>query len=125
MLDLSNYDSSWDEGHEEPWDRKYAEWQSRHWPSWLANHLSFPFTVERKEDFSSHDLFNEDQAWFAVGHTMNVLAIEGEDEDYGILIKVRQQRKTGVLPLADVEVTSRDDPNFWPVREYVVWVANQ
>ena len=29
------------------------------------------------------------------------------------------------VPLCDFEVTSREDRNFWPVREYVVWFANR
>ena len=29
------------------------------------------------------------------------------------------------FPLFDLEVTPKDDPNFWPVREYVVWDANR
>ena len=124
MLDLKNYDTSWDAGNDEQWDRKYAEWENRDWRSWLSNHLSFPFAVERKEDFTDRDFLEDDGLLFGVGHTMNVLKIEEEDEHYGILVKVREQRKTGIIPLADVEVTSRDHPNFWPVREYVVWFAN-
>ena len=55
---------------------------------------------------------------------MKVLSIFEEDDLYGIIIKVREGRKTGYIPLCDVEVVSRDDSNFWPVREYVVWFAN-
>jgi len=29
-------------------------------------------------------------------------------------------KKKGYVPLCDLEVTSREDRNFWPVREYVV-----
>ena len=48
------------------------------------------------------------------------------DEDkYGIIIQVSEGREKGYIPLCDVEVTSRDDPNFWPVREYVVWFENR
>lgn len=31
----------------------------------------------------------------------------------------------GYVPLCDLEVTSRKDRNFWPVREYAVWFANR
>ncbi len=51
--------------------------------------------------------------------------IEDEDESYGIIVKVREGRKTGYIPLADVEVVSQEDSNFWLVREYVVWFANR
>jgi|NGEPerStandDraft_6_1074524.scaffolds.fasta_scaffold110476_2 hypothetical protein len=29
------------------------------------------------------------------------------------------------LAFPDLEVTPKADPNFWPVREYVVWFANR
>jgi len=56
---------------------------------------------------------------------MKVNDIEAEDEQFGIIIKVREGRKVGRIPLCDVEVTSRKDINFWPVREYAVWFANK
>jgi len=40
-------------------------------------------------------------------------------------MKVREGIKKGRVPLADLEVTSKKDKNFWPVREYVVWFANR
>ncbi|WP_425216442.1 hypothetical protein [Tumidithrix helvetica] len=40
-------------------------------------------------------------------------------------MKVREGRKTGYVPLGELEVTSRQDRNFLPVREYVVWFANR
>lgn len=30
-----------------------------------------------------------------------------------------------MIPLFDLEVVSKTDPNYWPVREYVVWDANR
>ena len=62
---------------------------------------------------------------FSFGHKMKVLSIEDEDESYGIIIKVRKGRKTGYISLAEVEVVSQEDFNFWLVREYVVWFANR
>lgn len=41
-----------------------------------------------------------------------------------MMLKVMDGKKKGIIPLADVKVTSRENPNFWPVREYVVWAAN-
>ena len=87
--------------------------------------LVFPFEVKRMEDLNSNLFFDNDDEPFSVGHTMKVLTIEDEDADYGILVKVREGRQSGVVPLCDVEVTSRQDQNFWPVREYVVWFANR
>lgn len=122
----TDYDSSWDEGNDELWDRKYDEWGERDWESWLEAQLSFPFEVKREED--DDDAFFTDIASrqpFRLGHTMKVLGIEDDDDHYGVLVKVREGRRTGCVPLCDVEVTSRNDANFWPVREYVVWFANR
>lgn len=43
---------------------------------------------------------------------------------YGFLIRVQEGKKEGCIPLADVEIPSKTDRNYWPVREYVVWMAN-
>jgi len=131
-----SYDTSWDISRsergtvpysEEAFERKYSEWQRRKWPAWLLAHLTFPFTVVRMED--------EDDAYFTnaakrqpfrLGHTMTAVAVEmEEDPKYGMLLQVKEGRHKGYVPLADVEVTSKDDANFWPVREYVVWFANR
>lgn len=122
----TDYDSSWDEDNDELWERKYSEWEERDWESWLGARLSFPFEVKREED--DDDAYFTDIAShqpFRLGHTMTVLGIEDDDVGYGVFVKVREGRKTGCVPLYDVEVTSRSDPNFWPVREYVVWFANR
>lgn len=120
------YDSSWDEGNENLWDQMYRESERRDWQRWLNEHLCFPFEVRREED--DDDAYFTDVAErepFRLGHLMTVLAIEGGDPVYGIIIRVREGKKTGYVPLCDVEVTSKADPNFWPVREYVVWFANR
>ena len=119
----SIYDSSWDEDNEELYDEKYSEWEDRDWESWLNKKLTFPFEVKREEDEEGYS-GKKSKALFGVGHTMEVLSIEEDDDKYGIIVKVREMGKTGYVPLCDVEVTSRVNPNFWPVREYVVWFAN-
>jgi len=120
------YDSSWDEGNENLWDQMYREWERRDWQKWLNEHLSFPFEVRREED--DDDAFFTDvveREPFRLGHVMTVLTIEGDDPGYGIIIRAREGKRIGYVPLCDVEVTSKADPNFWPVREYVVWFANR
>jgi hypothetical protein len=56
---------------------------------------------------------------------MDVIDIEMEDEHYGVILKVKEGKKEGHVPLCDVEVVSRENESFWPVREYVVWFANR
>jgi hypothetical protein len=69
-------------------------------------------------DIADHELFR-------LGHEMKVIGIGQEDDLYGIILKVREGRRVGYVPLCDVEVVDKKDPNFWPVREYVVWFANR
>ena len=93
---------------------------------WLERNLVFPFMIERKED--DDDAYFTDiakHAPFRLGHKMKALKLESEDDLYGIIIKVRENRRIGSVPLCDVEVTPKNDQNFWPVREYVVWFANR
>ncbi len=128
MSGKKKYDSSWDKGNEKLWERKYREWEKRHWIDWFKRHLSFPFDVERKED--TGDAYFSDVARnqpFRLGHRMTVLSMDGEYEDdlYGVFVEVREGDFVGHVPLADTEVVSRDDKNFWPVREYAVWFANR
>jgi hypothetical protein len=126
MSDHEKYDSSWDEGNDELWDKKYQEWEKRDWVQWLERHLSFPFDVERTEDSGDAFFFEEARREpFRLGHTMTVLGVKEHDDDYGVIVKVREGRKTGYVPLADTEVISREDSNYWPVREYAVWFANR
>jgi hypothetical protein len=131
-----NYDTSWDliesdEGYlpvdEDAFERKYLEWQTRDWALWLKENLTFPFTVERMED--EDDAYFTDIAKhqpFRLGHSMKVIGVEPEEDDRnGVIVQVKEGRRKGYVPLCDLEVTVRDDRNFWPVREYVVWFANR
>lgn len=130
----NDYDHSWDsveskEGNlpvnEELFDKKYEQRERRDWMTWLQQNLSFPFEVDRMED--DDDTFFTDVAAhepFRLGHKMTVLALECEFERYGIIVKVQEEGKIGHVPLCDLEVTSKSDKNYWPVREYVVWFAN-
>lgn len=129
-----DYDSSWDMEEsedenlptgEEAFDKICAEWEKRSWEPWLRENLKFPFPVKRMED--EDDAYFSDTAKsepFRLGHVMEVIDIEVEDDHCGIIIKVREGKRTGHVPLCDVEVTSTGNENFWPVREYVVWFAN-
>lgn len=55
---------------------------------------------------------------------MQALALDEEDLKWGLLISVKEGKKQGCVPLADVEVIPGTDVNYWPVQEYVVWMAN-
>ncbi len=55
---------------------------------------------------------------------MKVVDIAMEDDFCGVIVKVKEGRRSGYVPLCDVEVPDKNDPNYWPVHEYVVWFAN-
>jgi len=120
-----SYDSSWDIGeNEEAYDNKYSEWEERSWEDWLQSNLKYPFQVKRIED-DTYFLNSVSNEPFSLGHEMKVVGIDMEDEQYGIIVKVKEGRRVGAVPMCDVEVTLKDNENYWPVREYVVWFANQ
>ena len=56
---------------------------------------------------------------------MKVLSIMEEDDKYGIIVKVREGRRVGHVPLCELQAAPRKNPNYWPVREYAVWTANR
>ena len=119
------YDSSWDlAGNEEAYDNKFSEWRERSWEGWLQANLQYPFVVRRidDEDYFSTSLSKEP---FRIGHEMRVVGIDMEDEHYGIIVKVKEGRRVGAVPLCDVEVTFKENVNYWPVREYAMWFANR
>jgi hypothetical protein len=55
---------------------------------------------------------------------MEAIDFEVVDDFYGIMLKVKEGTDIGFVPLCDVEVTTKENDNYWPVREYVVWFAN-
>ncbi|RJP76112.1 MAG: hypothetical protein C4522_19305 [Desulfobacteraceae bacterium] len=131
---MKKYDTSWDlikseKGNlpddQNAFDKKYREWQERSWELWLNENLKFPFLVKRMED-EDDAYFTDiaDHEPFRLGHEMKVVALDMEDDLYGVIVKVREGRRVGYVPLCDFEVPDKEDPNYWPVREYVVWFAN-
>lgn len=124
--DLSQREDGYLPESDEAFEQKMEAWAARDWPEWLADHLSFPFRVTRKED--DDDAYFQKgaaKAPFRLGHKMEVAGLAEEDVDQGIMVEVREKKCTGCVPLCDLEVTPKTDPNLWPVREYVVWFANR
>lgn len=105
---------------------KFEEWESRDWRQWLAEQLTFPFTARRDDD--NDDAFFDKEAAaepFRLGHKMQVVGLaKKKDERWGLLVRAQEKQQVGLVPLCDLKVMPRRDPNFWPVPEYVVWFAN-
>ena len=95
---------------------------------WIGCLLTWfsPFKATREED-EDDAYFQEGAArsLFRLGHTMEILSVEGEDEMTGIIVKAKEKGQIGQVPLCDLEVKPKTDRNYWPVREYVVWFANR
>lgn len=120
---IPDWDREGDEGG--AFERKCEEWGRRNWMPWLQERLTFPFTVTREEDMNENPFaLSAVDRPFSVGHQMEALRLDDESID-GIMIEVVDRDKAGCVPLADCEVIPKSDPNYWPVREYVVWFANQ
>ncbi len=121
----------WDgEGDEasEAFEEKMEEWEERDWMTWLKENLAFPFKVIREEDDDdAYFLEGADKAPFRLGHTMELLGLEEDEEDEmrGIFVKAKEKGQIGYVPLCDLEVKPKSDKNYWPVMEYVVWFANR
>lgn len=111
---------------ERAFEEKFTEWRQRNWMRWLKDNLSFPFIAERTDD-DDDAYFNPAVApkLFRLGHKMKVLALVNEDDLYGVIVKVREGRKVGYVPLCDSKVLSQKDRNYWPVKEYSVWFVNR
>ena len=118
------YDSSWDRSKDaDVFVQKCDEWEKRDWCTWLKENLSFPFEVKRMEDMVENP-YDPDDGPFSVGRRMQVTDLGEEDFPLGFLVCVESKKAKGSIPLADVQVADKRDSNFWPVREYVVWMAN-
>lgn len=119
----------WDgdgEDADDAFERKLEEWEQRDWMTWLAENLVFPFKATREEDMDDIDYHKSPAGSpFQVGHTMEILGLDGEDEMVGIVVEAKEKGQIGHIPLADLEVKPKTDDNYWPVREYVVWFANR
>jgi hypothetical protein len=133
---VTKYDTSWDlretakgnlPGNEAAFNRKFRIWECRDWAAWLNRNLSFPFTAKRTDD--DDDAYFTDIAEhepFRLGHRMMIVEIRPESHPRrGVMARVKEGKDTGLAPLADLEVESKTNPNYWPVREYTIWYANR
>ena len=99
--------------------------KTRDWQEYLSTKLVFPFMAERIDDTDKVIFEKLDRGnLFSLGHTMKVLSIEMEDDLYGIIVKVREGRQTGFVPILDVEI-QEDSMNKKYLDEYADWFGNE
>jgi hypothetical protein len=107
---------------------KTAEWQQRDWPAWLKAHLKFPFEAMRTREEDADDGFTTLRNPFPVGSRLTVMGLADPPmNDYdGVVVKVQRGSNKGEAPLADLEASPANDPNYGPVQEFVVhWTSRE
>jgi hypothetical protein len=99
--------------------------ETRDWQEYLSNKLTFPFMVERIDDTDKvvWEGLKSDKP-FGLDHTMKVLCIESEDDLYGIIVKVREDKQTSFVPILDLEVLGLNGVNKKLLEEYAEWFEN-
>ena len=87
------------------------------WEKYLNESLSFPFKAEIS-DYQTKGPLQQ-------GDKIRIHSIWGNDDLYGVIVKVRYGRKVYHCPLCDVEVLGETSKNFQVVVDYKNWFANR
>ena len=130
-VSVNGYTYRWDSDDDEELDALFEAWGKRDWLAWLKQHLRFPFQAKRVED--DHRAYFEEgvaRQPFSIGSTMQIVGLSDFNEDLdldfdGVIVKARDGQEKGEVPLQDLEVVPPDDPNYGPVKEWVVHYANR
>jgi hypothetical protein len=87
------------------------------WEEYLHKELTFPIKVEVAEaDYNSS---------MRTGTTFKLTQIMDADDKYGIIVNGKKILKPVYSPLCNLEVIDKKDPNYLPIRAYVIWFANR
>ena len=135
---IDGYTYRWDSDDEDELDAIFEVWEDRDWLSWLREHLRFPFQAQRME-MDGHWMTDPEGGWdgdcggprpFDLGLIVAVAGLSEGNEHVdwgfeGILMDAECLGKKGVVPLQDFEVVPPNDPNYGPVKEWVVRYANR
>jgi hypothetical protein len=99
--------------------------KNRDWVQWLSEKLEFPFEVERVDDNDEYVLFGNptENEPFRLGHVFKVVSIEDFDEFYGLILKCREGRRIGYVPLLDLDITEKEHKNNQPIDEFLNWYS--
>lgn len=98
--------------------RERGEWAAFDaWEEHFQQVLTFPFEAEVSEW--------QERGPLRTGDRVTVSGLEGWEDLYGLLVALRQKRRTYVFPLCDLEVLDKSSANYQPVKDYVVWFANR
>ena len=77
---------------------------------YLKNNLKFPFLAEVFE-YQENDILN-------LGDKVKVFGILGSDDLYGMIVKVKLDRKTYHFPLCDLSEVDKKSNNYKLIEKY-------
>ncbi len=87
------------------------------WEKYLNGSLSFPFEAEISD--------NQTRGPLQQGDRIRVHSIMGNEDLYGVIIKLRSGGKVYHFPLCDIEVLEEESINYQLVHDYRDWFANR
>lgn len=87
------------------------------WEKYLIESLSFPFEAEISE-YQTKGVLQQ-------GDKIRVHNIEGYDDLYGVIVKLRYGRKVYYSPLCDIEALDEKSTNFRIILDYRDWFASR
>lgn len=85
-----------------------------YWCDYLKEKLQFPFEAKIIDDSGSLE----------IGEILEVLAIEGVFDLYGIVVKAIKGRRQYSFPLCLLEVVEKNSDNYQLVDDYDFWFCN-
>ena len=87
------------------------------WEQYLKNNLSFPFAAEVSE--------YQNQGPLQQGDKIRIHGVIGNDEHYGVFVKLRLGKRAFDFPLCNIAVRDKNTNNCLLVDDYSVWFANR
>jgi hypothetical protein len=87
------------------------------WQEYLNEHMKLPFEAAVSESQESGPL--------QFGDRVTVIGFEGVEDLFGVLVKIKVERKSYVFPLCELKATNEKSANYTLTDDYAVWFANR
>ena len=85
------------------------------WENYFSKTLKFPFEAIISEYQEGSSLQE--------GNRVTVLSVSGEEDLYGILVRIAKKGKQYIFPLCDIEVVNIKSENYLKIEDYCHWFA--
>ena len=93
--------------------RKHIE---QAWFDYLKEHLEFPFEAE-VQLYSYSEVFSD-------GDIVNVKDLDNLIDMYGMMMKVKFERKTYYIPLVELDLIDKKSKNHKIINAFLEWSGN-